>query len=73
MNNYITYDKLLHFAVCAILSTFLRVLGIEWHYTLLIVMSIGVGKEIYDKVSKKGTPEWKDILADFIGALVGVL
>lgn len=69
----IPYDKLLHFAVCAVLSTLLKVVCIEWHYTLLIVMGVGVGKEIYDKVTKKGCAEWKDILADFVGALVGVL
>ena len=71
--NSIPYDKLLHFAVCAVLGSLMKVVGIEWYFTLLVVMSVGVGKEIYDKVSKKGTPEWKDVLADFVGALVGVI
>lgn len=28
---------------------------------------IGIAKEVYDGVSKKGTPSWKDLLADFLG------
>jgi hypothetical protein len=37
----------------------------------LIVLSIGVAKEVYDKVSGKGTAEWKDIIADCIGIGLG--
>jgi len=33
----------------------------------------GIGKEIYDGVSKKGTPSWKDLIADGVGILLGVL
>jgi uncharacterized protein YfiM (DUF2279 family) len=51
----------------------LRWCGVEWWAVLLIVMTIGVAKELYDQISKKGTPEWKDLLADLLGALVGGL
>ena len=39
----------------------------------LITLAIGVGKEIYDKVSGKGCSEWGDLLADVVGILIGVL
>ena len=71
MNINIPYDKLLHFAVCVILSTLMRWCGIEWYITLPVVISIGIIKEIYDKVSGKGTPENKDLLADKAGAVIG--
>ena len=34
---------------------------------------VGIGKEIYDGVSKKGTASWKDLLADGLGIIIGVL
>ena len=35
---------------------------------------IGIGKEVYDKVSGKGTPSFKDLLADVAGiAIAGVM
>jgi uncharacterized protein YfiM (DUF2279 family) len=33
---------------------------------------IGIAKEIYDKVSRRGTPSWKDLFADFIGVALAV-
>lgn len=36
-------------------------------------LSIGLGKEIYDRVSKKGTPSLKDIVADAAGVAAAIL
>ncbi|MCI0697806.1 hypothetical protein L0337_38135 [candidate division KSB1 bacterium] len=33
---------------------------------------IGIAKEIYDKVSRRGTPSWKDLLADLAGAALAI-
>ena len=38
-----------------------------------VSFSIGIGKEIYDGVSGKGTPSWKDIVADAAGVMFGIL
>lgn len=38
-----------------------------------MVLAIGIAKEIYDKVSEKGCCEWKDIMCDLIGIVIGVL
>jgi uncharacterized protein YfiM (DUF2279 family) len=35
-------------------------------------LAIGIAKEIYDKVSRRGTPSWKDLLADFAGVALAV-
>lgn len=39
----------------------------------MITLAIGIGKEVYDKVSGKGYAEWEDLLADLVGILIGVL
>lgn len=36
-------------------------------------LAIGIAKEIYDKVSRRGTPSWKDLLADLAGAALAVV
>lgn len=65
-------DKRLHFyigfAVSAVVST---VFG----YIIGVIASVvaGVGKEAYDKVTKRGTPELLDFAFTVTGALVFVL
>jgi uncharacterized protein YfiM (DUF2279 family) len=36
---------------------------------------IGIAKEIYDGISRRGTPSWKDLLADLagVGLAIGVM
>lgn len=65
-------DKLKHIVVSAIIAVTLN-LFLPWLVAALITLSIGIGKEIYDKISKKGHPEWKDLLDDLIGILIGIL
>ena len=36
-------------------------------------LSIGIGKELYDKFSKKGTPSYKDLIADLLGCSAAFL
>ena len=36
-------------------------------------LAIGLAKEVYDKVSRRGTPSWKDLLADVVGVGVAVI
>lgn len=65
-------DKLKHVVVSAIIAVVLN-LFLPWWVAALITLAIGVGKEVYDKVSKKGCAEWKDLLADLVGILIGIL
>ena len=65
-------DKLKHVIVSAIICVVLN-LVLPWWVAAILTLAIGVGKEVYDKVSGKGHPEWKDLVADLIGILIGIL
>lgn len=72
MKSLLSEDKLKHIVVSAIIAVALN-LFLPWWVAALITLAIGVGKEVYDKVSGKGCSEWEDLLADVIGILIGVL
>ena len=66
-------DKLLHFfasaTIMAVLAYFLPLV-----VAFLITFGIGIAKEvIWDKMMKKGTPELRDITADFFGCFLIVI
>ena len=64
-------DKQLHFYSGGFLAALLMPFGFEVAW--LVVAAAGVGKEVYDKVSGKGTPEWKDAFATIVGGSVIVV
>ena len=66
-------DKILHCTVSATIAHLLIVVGCAWWLAAMITVAIGIGKEIYDKVSGKGTAEWRDLAADIIGVIIGIL
>lgn len=72
MKSLLREYKLKHIVVSAIIAVALN-LFLPWWVASVITLAIGVGKEIYDKVSGKGHPEWKDLLADLVGILIGIL
>jgi len=53
------YDKLKHFLIGYLISLTLPLIGV---YALYICIAVAVGKELYDKISKKGTPEIMDMV-----------
>lgn len=67
-----TIDKYKHIVVSAIIAVALS-LFLPWWGAALITLAIGIGKEVYDKVSGKGCAEWLDLLADVIGIIIGIL
>lgn len=72
MNRFFTEDKLKHIVVSAIIMVALSLVLPKWA-AAMITLSIGIGKEVYDKVSKKGCAEWEDLVADVIGIVIGIL
>lgn len=70
--NKVGVDKILHLLVCLNLTLELRRFVDLW-IAVLIVFVIAVLKEVYDKVSKKGTCDYKDIIADCVGIIIGCL
>lgn len=68
----ISHDKANHFIygsiIAAATSPFIGV-----PYTMVVVSVFAIGKEVIDKVSKKGTPSVADIVATVVGGVVVVL
>jgi len=64
-------DKQLHIYSGGMLAGMLMPFGFEW--ALLGVVVAGVGKELYDLLSKRGTPEIMDAVATILGGAVVVI
>ena len=65
-------DKLLHIVVSAVIMVILGLI-LPTRVAALAALCVGIGKEIYDKVSGKDYFEWMDIVCNCIGILIGVL
>lgn len=66
-------DGLAHIIVSAVLLLILQVI-FPWDISVLVTLFIGIAKEmIYDKRMKKGTPQWKDIICDIVGIVIGCM
>lgn len=68
----IAQDKKLHYAagllISGLLSNFLNVL-----IAVGIAVLVGAAKEAYDRITRKGTPEFADFLCTTAGALTWLL
>ena len=58
-------DKIQHFIVGFGLS----LAGIIFFPFILLGFVFGIGKELYDYVSRKGVADWQDMVATFCGAI----
>ena len=67
----ISKDKLLHFSVSAILTCVFNLFLPFWGLFMVMTL-IFIAKEIYDFYNN-GNPDHKDIIADYIGFIVGVM
>lgn len=66
-------DGLLHFSISLTLSSILSAIGMPVWCVLTLVVGVGIAKEVYDKTTGKGCAEWKDLICDIFGAILGVL
>lgn len=64
---FIRKDGWLHIALCALMVLCLTTIHCPMWAADIIVLLIGCGYELYQKLSKKGTPEWHDVICDIIG------
>jgi hypothetical protein len=64
-------DKIKHFSVSLALMLVLGAVNI--HFGIILAVSIGIAKEVYDDKSGKGTPDIYDIVANWIGIVAGYL
>lgn len=67
----VDFDGCKHIILSAILTVVAKWLLPLW-VAILIVFAIGIAKEVYDKTGK-GCAEWKDVVCDCIGIIIGVL
>lgn len=72
-SRYIGSDGMMHIIVSSIITVVLKCIGLNPFIVVGIVVALGIAKEIYDKVTKKGYAEWKDIGCDLFGILIGIL
>lgn len=71
MRSLLCEDKLKHVVVSSVMAALLNLI-LPWWVAGILTLCVGIGKEVYDKVSGKGHPEWKDLLADLVGIVVGL-
>ena len=69
---HIGMDGMMHICISALSCALLKLVIPCW-VAVLVVLIIGIVKEIYDKVSRRGTPEIKDVICDVIGIIIGAL
>lgn len=71
--SYLGQDGLLHILVSLVLCLFLSALMPLWA-SASVTFLVGAAKELaWDGALGKGSLEWKDIVADIAGVLIGVL
>lgn len=71
--SYLGQDGLLHLLVSLVLCLFLSALMPLWA-SASITFLVGAAKELaWDGTLGKGSVEWKDIVADIAGVLIGTL
>lgn len=71
--SYLGQDGLLHLLVSLVLCLFLSALMPLWA-SASITFLVGAAKELtWDGALGKGSLEWKDIVADIAGVLIGTL
>lgn len=66
------HDKANHFTYGAILAGLGSLTG-HWQVGVLTCAAFAVGKEIWDRTSGKGTPDWRDLAVTLAGALPVIL
>lgn len=66
-------DKAKHMATAYILTKYALHSGLKREHSIVIVLSLSVGKEIYDRKVKKTLFSVKDLLYDIIGIGLGIL
>lgn len=64
-------DGLAHLLVCMMLTMVLVPLMDLW-LAILIVLCVGIGKELYDKFAKNTEFSTKDLICDVIGIIFGL-
>lgn len=65
-------DGMKHFILSATLTALLALI-LPWYWAAIITLAVGAAKETYDRVSGKGSAEWKDVLCNLAGTIIGAI
>lgn len=65
-------DGMMHVILSSIIASVLNIL-LPWELAAAITFTVGIGKELYDRISGNGCSEIKDIVCDIVGILIGIL
>lgn len=65
-------DGMKHFIVSATMTAILS-LVLPWYWAAIITLAVGAAKETYDRVSGKGSAEWKDVICNLAGIIIGAI
>lgn len=68
--NLMAVDGMKHFIVSATLTAMLALILPGWA-AMLATMAVGGAKEIYDRISGRGSAEGKDVICNLCGTIVG--
>lgn len=78
IRKYVRTDGLLHIETSAILMAVAHKLAIAVglchpaFVSVAITMAVGVAKEVWDRLTGKGTAEWHDVVCDIVGIAIGM-
>lgn len=65
-------DGMKHFILSATLTALFAIV-LPWWMAAAGTLAVGLGKEVYDRITGRGVAEWKDVLCNLAGIIVGVL
>lgn len=65
------YDGLKHLVLSMLITKVLQ-LFLPLYIAALITLVVSLSKEVYDKISGKGCADWKDVICNLLGILIGI-
>lgn len=71
--NKIGKDKYIHFIVGYLLFCIGLMVGMNWVASMLLVIVMATGKEIFDYMNRFGTPDCMDLIATILGAIPALI
>lgn len=65
-------DGMKHFILSAALTALLAIV-LPWWMAAAGTLAVGLGKEAYDRITGRGMAEWKDVVCNLAGIIIGAI